>query len=62
MAYVAKKELLEKVQPLSGRLREIQRELADLTEGSGDDELTDLIDRLALTLDDLEEALAEAED
>jgi len=62
MAYVTKKELLEKVQPLSGRLREIQRELAELTESSGDDELVDLVDRLALTLDELEEALEEAED
>ncbi|MFQ6033869.1 MAG: hypothetical protein ACE5KR_03295 [Candidatus Bipolaricaulia bacterium] len=62
MAYVTKKELLEKVRPLSGRLREIQRELAELAEGSSDDELVDLIDRLALTLDELEEALEEAEE
>ena len=62
MAYMTKKELLEKVQPLSGRLREIQRELAELTEGSGDDELVDLVDRLARVLDELEEVLEEAED
>jgi len=62
MAYVTKKELLEKVQPLSSRLREVQRELAELIEGSSDDELVDAVDRLALTLDELDEALEEAEE
>jgi regulator of replication initiation timing len=62
MAYMTKKELLEKVQPLSERLWEIQRELAELTEGSGDDELMDLVDRLARALDELEGVLEEAED
>jgi len=60
MAYMTKKELVEKVQPLSGRLREIQRELAELLEGSSDDELVDMVDRLARTLDELEGVLDEA--
>jgi len=47
---------------LSSRLREVQRELAELIEGSSDDELVDAVDRLALTLDELEEALEEAEE
>ena len=60
MAYMTKKELVEKVQPLSSRLREIQRELSELLEGSSDDELVDTVDRLARTLDELEGVLEEA--
>jgi len=57
---MTKKELVEKVQPLSSRLREIQRELSELLEGSSDDELVDTVDRLARTLDELEGVLEEA--
>lgn len=60
MAYLTKKELVDKVQPLSDRLREAQRELEELAEGSGDDELVDAVERLSLTLDELEEVLSEA--
>lgn len=62
MAYMTKKELLEKIQPLSGRLRETQRELEELTEGSTDDEIVDAVERLAVVLDELEEVLSEAEE
>jgi regulator of replication initiation timing len=60
MAYMTKKELAEKVQPLSDRLRGVQRELEELVEGSGDDELVDAVERLSVTLDELEEVLSEA--
>lgn len=60
MAYMTKQELVEKVQPLSDRLREIQRGLEELSEGSGDEELIDAAARLALTLDELESVLDEA--
>lgn len=57
---MTKQELVEKVQPLSDRLREIQRGLEELSEGSGDEELIDAAARLALTLDELESVLDEA--
>lgn len=60
MAYLTKKELVDKVQPLSDRLREAHRELEELVEGSGNDELVDAVERLSLTLDELEEVLSEA--
>ncbi|MCR4404324.1 MAG: hypothetical protein NUW06_03385 [Candidatus Acetothermia bacterium] len=60
MAYMTKKELVDKVQPLSDRLRQAQRELEELAEGSGDDDLVDAVERLSLTLDELEEVLSEA--
>ncbi|HIC95224.1 TPA: hypothetical protein EYP12_01190 [Candidatus Bipolaricaulota bacterium] len=60
MAYITKKELLEKVQPLSDRLRGVQRELEDLVEGSEDDELVDAVERLSLILEELEGVLSEA--
>jgi len=60
MAYMTKKELVDKIQPLSDRLRQAQRELEELVEGSGDDDLIDAVERLSLTLDELEEVLSEA--
>ncbi len=60
MAYMTKKELLEKVQPLGDRLREVQANLEELTEGSPDEELAEAVDRLALLLDELEGVLSEA--
>ncbi|MGQ9477224.1 MAG: hypothetical protein ACUVRH_01810 [Candidatus Bipolaricaulia bacterium] len=62
MPYMTKKELLEKVQPLSDRLRDVQHDLEELVEGSTDDEMVDAVERLAVVLDELEEVLSEAEE
>lgn len=60
MAYVTKKELVEKLQPLGDRLRRVQANLEELTEGSPDEELVETVDRLSQVLDELEEVLSEA--
>lgn len=60
MAYMTKKELVEKVQPLGDRLRMVQANLEELTEGSPDEELVEAVERLAQVLDELEEGLSEA--
>ncbi len=62
MPYMTKKELLEKIQPLSDRLRNVQHDLEELVEGSTDDEMIDAVERLAVALDELEEVLSEAEE
>ncbi|MGQ9601212.1 MAG: hypothetical protein ACUVUT_00815 [Candidatus Bipolaricaulia bacterium] len=62
MPYMTKKELLEKIQPLSDRLRDVQHDLEELVEGSTDDEMVDAVERLAVVLDELEEVLSEAEE
>lgn len=62
MPYMTKKELLEKIQPVSDRLRAIQHDLEELVEGSTDDDMVDAVERLAVALDELEEVLSEAEE
>jgi regulator of replication initiation timing len=62
MPYMTKKELLEKIQPLSDRLRDVQHDLEELVEGSTDEEMVDAVERLAVVLDELEEVLSEAEE
>ncbi len=64
MAYVTKKELIEKINPLIDELVGYQEELANLLneEALDRDALQDLSDRLDYTLRQLKSEIKEAED
>jgi hypothetical protein len=62
MAYVTKKELIEKINPLIDDLLDYHEELEGLLEEMDYETFDDVVGRLGRTLHDLKEAVEEAED
>lgn len=62
MAYISKKDLIEKINPLYEELWELKEGFETLLEEMDQSEFEDLLDRLSRTLQDLRSALDEAED
>lgn len=62
MAYVTKKELIEKINPLIDHLMDYHEELEGLLEEMDYEAFDDIVGRLGRTLQDLKQAVEEAQD
>lgn len=62
MAYISKKDLIEKINPLYDELYELKEGFEALLEEMDQVEFESLVDRMGRTLQDLRSTLDEAED